>query len=649
MKQNPDLTSIIHRYVRKEFSELQNAHITKDCLNVKSALEQTLENNDQLLFKSHVVDTDNLNEIHIPEYFILEYVGEVSIISNKNGVFLDETHKEVKIDEMNGYTIYFINREIKEASASEIMAMLIKQTPIASFFMIILVAFVLVSPVYSNIFNSRLVHASSMSTLVVVSSMFFAIFSLEFLLKEFIMKSVNSKIENLSKQAEMAFYEFTLNSSSKDAIINWKTASDSVTSLWRGFGYIFLDLSTILFIIIALCFELGVYAIFPVLTYVLLFAISVGFKIKSYKRILAISEIKDQKLTYLMNIMSSNSFLKFVDKESIKDKWRKMVNENATVSLETQNNEEFYSGALKLYASTSIITIFIASYCAIQTGSCDQSSIIALMLLNGRCSSALTSIINKTYSSVIAHSKMKSSLESLLKQKINHQPHKQGLSLPRATPLSILIKNVTKKHGETTALSIDNTVKMVAGECWCISGSVGSGKTTLLNIISGKSTATTGSVLLNSINIKDFSPLMFIKDVAYYSINDHMIGDTLDFNMNLKYGFNNDAAVNNLIYFDCDFALTKEIMFETPATDFKLSSGQIQKINMVRSLGDSPKLIVMDEPCSNLSNHEARLFIKKLKDRYVDSIIVIATHNPVVRNLADKVWDIENNEITTKQ
>ena len=651
MKINKLLTSAIATYMNAQFSEAINHQIPSDCKGVHDALLHIIAFDSPLLFTSEVIHTDNISSTHTPDFFILERDSTLTIIRNKDGILTDDEGKQINLEKGDEYTIFFIKRTIKQTTASEIMTSLIKQTPLVSFFMIFLVVFVLASPVYSNIFNSRLVHASSISPLLAVSFVFFIIFVLEFALKEIVMNNVNSKIENQSKQAEMVFFELATNSISKDTITNWKTASDSVTSLWRGFGQIFLDTTTVLLIIVTLGFELGMYAVFPISTYILLFIISIRFKIKSYKEILAMNSMKDQKTTYLINMTGSNPFFKFVDKEMIRDKWRRMTNSNANFSLNILNHEEFHNGVLKLYASTSIAMIFIASFCAIRNGSCEQSSIIALMLLNGRCSAALNSLINKTYSSVINYSKIKSSLEALSSETISKNIADQyGIYLKPTARHSITIKNISKNKGDTdeTILSINKTVVMTSGECWCITGAAGSGKTTLLNIISGKIDSDSGSVLIDGINIKDYSPSLFCNNIAYYSISDAMIGDTLSFNLSLKYGTDIEPAIENLMYFGCDYAVTKQNLFESSARELKISNGQLQKINMVRSLGVSPKIIIMDEPCSNLSNPEARLFIQKLKERYKESIIIIATHNPIIRNISDKIWDIETNEFLQK-
>ena len=634
-----NVSAVVSLYVDRVFGDsviLDNSS-NKD---IKSGLKAFVTANKHLLIKHDLIELDSIENGHIPSYFIFESLSGAELIWHNSGKFMREDGSDFKNSDEVG-KIFYIRRRVRYLTPSEISSALLKSTPIVSFLMIMLVAFVLVSPLYSNIFNSRLVHTDSISSLLVVSGGFAVLFLLEFFVKELIMMKLNKQIEHESRIAEFVLFESVISSTNKDAIVNWKTVSESVTSVWRGFGQIILDAITILLIVIFFGFQLGMYAIFPISIYTMFFFLNVKFKYNSYRKLLTLSDMKDQKLTYLINMGSSSRFFRFIDKDLIRDKWRVMTNDTSKFGLNLQGHEEFYGGILKLFSSVSIIVIFIASYCAIKNGGCAQSSIIALMLLNGRCSASLNSLINRFYTSMIAYSKMSSSLSALHKDGHDQLEVANGLLLSKQKSHKLIINRLSQQVDGKILLSIKEPIEVRSGECWCITGRIGSGKTTLLNILSGLVTATTGSVVLDDVNINEYSSRMFVNDVAYYSISDLMIGDSFEFNLRLKYGLNMDYAIDNLKYFDCHYALTQQSLFEDSARNLKLSSGQIQKLAMVRSLGVNPSIILLDEPCSNLSAPEARLFMKKMRQRYPDAMIIFTSHSLILRSVADFTFDVE--------
>lgn len=66
----------------------------------------------------------------------------------------------------------------------------------------------------------------------------------------------------------------------------------------------------------------------------------------------------------------------------------------------------------------------------------------------------------------------------------------------------VVVNNVFKYYGKKLALR-DITFFVDVGECFGILGAEGSGKTTLLEIITQQVEMSNGTVLLNSINIKE--------------------------------------------------------------------------------------------------------------------------------------------------
>ena len=72
-----------------------------------------------------------------------------------------------------------------------------------------------------------------------------------------------------------------------------------------------------------------------------------------------------------------------------------------------------------------------------------------------------------------------------------------------------------------------------------------------------------------------------------------------------------------------------------------LSGGQAQRVALARALARHMKLIVMDEPTAHLDGEAASRFIAALKRASEGRTVIIATHDPALRAIADRVIDIE--------
>ncbi len=79
----------------------------------------------------------------------------------------------------------------------------------------------------------------------------------------------------------------------------------------------------------------------------------------------------------------------------------------------------------------------------------------------------------------------------------------------------------------------------------------------------------------------------------------------------------------------------------------RLSGGEKQRVAIARALANEPRLILADEPTGNLDSQSGRTVMEVLSDRAraASSALVIVSHDPRIRDLADRVLTMEDGRL----
>ena len=161
----------------------------------------------------------------------------------------------------------------------------------------------------------------------------------------------------------------------------------------------------------------------------------------------------------------------------------------------------------------------------------------------------------------------------------------------------VKFENITKKFNETTA--VDNvSCKFEAGTLTTLLGPSGCGKTTSLRIIAGLERATSGKILVDD---EDVTLLPATdRDVSMvfqsYALFPHM--SVIE---NVSYGLKM-VNVNKEEYIQKSLETLKLVNLEGYENRMpsELSGGQQQRVAVARAIVLEPKVLLFDEPLSNL-------------------------------------------------
>lgn len=209
--------------------------------------------------------------------------------------------------------------------------------------------------------------------------------------------------------------------------------------------------------------------------------------------------------------------------------------------------------------------------------------------------------------------------------------------------MMLKLQNISKVFDDKTVLK-DVTLQFETNKSYVLSGASGSGKSTILNIISRFEKATTGDVLWEGKNVKTFSKNNYYRDILGYLFQNYALVDQESVSQNLDLGLVGQQVKNKqlskieaLEFVNLDASYLKKKVY-------KLSGGEQQRVAIARMLLKKPKILLIDEPTAALDEKNAKDILDKFQTLLVDQdrVLIIATHDPLVREWADEVIDLKD-------
>lgn len=207
------------------------------------------------------------------------------------------------------------------------------------------------------------------------------------------------------------------------------------------------------------------------------------------------------------------------------------------------------------------------------------------------------------------------------------------------------LKNISKKYKDKEILkNISFDIK--EGELVCILGPSGCGKTTLLNIIGGFVSDFSGDVFLSDENINNIPPEKREIATVFQSYGLFTHKNVID---NVSYGLKLLKIDKNTRENRAKEMLEKVALAGYEKKKIKeLSGGEQQRVAIARSMVLNPKLLLLDEPLSNLDVHLRDVMRKEIKriQKQFDVTMIIVTHDQEdAFKLADRVIVINEGHI----
>ena len=210
---------------------------------------------------------------------------------------------------------------------------------------------------------------------------------------------------------------------------------------------------------------------------------------------------------------------------------------------------------------------------------------------------------------------------------------------------TVEFKNVSFKYPDADDYLLKNiSFKAERGETVAFIGSTGSGKSTLINLIPRLYDASSGEVIIDGINVKEYDIKALNNKIGYISQTAFMFtGTVLD---NVAYGDNGKGkSTNKEIKEAIEVAQAKEFVEKLDKKydsniargGTNISGGQKQRLSIARAIARKPEIYIFDDSFSALDYQTDAKLRKELKNYTKNATVMIVAQRIGTIMNADKI------------
>ncbi|MBS4201070.1 ABC transporter ATP-binding protein [Bacillus sp. FJAT-49732] len=214
---------------------------------------------------------------------------------------------------------------------------------------------------------------------------------------------------------------------------------------------------------------------------------------------------------------------------------------------------------------------------------------------------------------------------------------------------SIQLNNVSFAYDGKNEIIKNMSLTLEKGKTYAFVGESGGGKSTILQLLLRMYDATKGEVLIDGVNIKDYSIASLREHMGIVTQDNFLYSTSIKDNIKMA---KLDATDEEIITaakkaFAHDFISELPHQYDTEIGErgIKLSGGQKQRIALARVFLKNPSLIILDEATSALDNESEKLVQESINQFEIDKTIIMIAHRLSTIVNADMIFVVKKGEI----
>jgi len=516
--------------------------------------------------------------------------------------------------------------------------------------------FVLALPLYLRIIYDRVIPNTALDTMWVLTFAIATVFVLEAILQ--FLRNYFTEIAAKKSDVIMSslIFERVL-----DMKLSDKTSSlGKFTSKLQQYGNIrnFLASSvvtTIIDIPFAIIFLAVIYWIagelvyIPIVTILLIVIYALIMKNSIRKSIVDSNRAESLKEMILYESINAIETMKAFNYSSVMQwKMEDAIGDIAKKSLKSR----MLNGSIKTVTTFMIrlqtVAIIVGSVYMISTGELSAGGLLVAYILASRA----VSPVGKLVSLILQYNKAVSGfkeVDKLMQIPVEHPKDKSFIS-PKHIDGKIEFIGVDFAYPEATQNVLrDISLKIEPGEHVAIMGKMGSGKSSLLNLLMGFYEPNQGKILIDDVEINQYSLAEYRSKIAYVPQDVILIQGSIKENIAIKEpGVESDAILEAAKTSGAINYINKNpegFNMRIIERGQNISGGQRQSIGIARAFLNDSSIALLDEMTSDMDDVSERIAINGIRKKIEGKTTLIITHKNSLLSLVDRIIWMKDGKI----
>lgn len=412
----------------------------------------------------------------------------------------------------------------------------------------------------------------------------------------------------------------------------------------------FIDTAFVFIFLLVIYAVSGWLVIVPIIAFIAAVIIGLVAQHRIGKRVAASMNEASQRQALLVESISTVETIKSLRAEAyLLRKWREHSKNAANTSEKIKELSSAAANMTQFVQQLVTVALVVAGAYAFDSGAVSTGAIIAAVMLSGRAVAPLGQLAMTISRFRQAMLSLKV-LNSIMEQP-EDRPDTVGFVNRPIRVGALTLRNVGFVYpGTETEVLTGVNLSINPGERVGIIGRIGSGKTTFGRLVGRLFLPTSGELLLDGIDVRQYHPSEVRAAVGIVAQAGDLFSGTIKENLLMA----RPEATDEEIIDAAKAAGVDEFVSRHPRgydmnvgeRGTNLSGGQRQAVAIARLLMTRPKIVFLDEPSGSMDLASERQLIKQLKTAFDDkTTLIISTHRYSMLEIVDRLIVVEQGRI----
>lgn len=516
--------------------------------------------------------------------------------------------------------------------------------------------FVLATPLFTMNVYDRVIPNNAQETLLVFTIGIVFVYALDFFLKftrgymleiaakksDIIMSSiVFEKVLDLKLAVHpQSVGSFANNLKDFESVRSFFTTATMTAVIDLPFAIIFL---------IVIYYLGGLLVLIPIITMFLILAFAMIIRNPLRESIESSHEASAKKNAILIETLQNIETVKSMSMAGKQQwQWEESTGEIAEKNLRSRLLSSSIPNVTNLLIQLNTVFIVVFGVYLIQEFELTMGGLIAVVILTSRTVAPM----GQAASLISNYADAKSAYDTLSSIISQETERPEGKEFVRREKFSgkIEFKNVCFNYPGTEISALDNVSFVIQpGEKVAIIGRIGSGKSTIAKLILKLYDPTSGSILVDDIDISQIDPADLRRFMSYVPQDINLFRGTIKENI---VSSEKHPDVADIIYATQvsgveDFVQKHPLGFDMPIGErgAGLSGGQRQSVGIARALMQDSSVMLMDEPSNAMDQTTESNLLVRLTKELADQTVILITQKFSLLKMTDRVIVMHNAKV----